>query len=200
MNLCGCGCGLPTEPYRWSNKRIHAIKGCYARFIPGHNMRNHQYRGSLHPRWKGRKISSQGYVWVYAPGHPRNTQGYIYEHTLLAERALGRFLPQGTMVHHYSVAQLVICQDQAYHMLLEKRTRALRACGHVNWGKCWICGKYDAPENLIDRKLRNVYHYLCRQVYGAIKYLEKTGKIKVVKEQGQWRFYTNEEVGDGSNP
>lgn len=194
VKLCGCGCGLPTEPYRWSNKRIHAVKGCYARFVPGHNFRNHQYRGNLHPRWRGRKVDGNGYVWVYAPDHPRNTQGYVYEHTLMAERALGKFLPPQVPVHHFpsikDFTHLVICQDQAYHMLLHKRMRALRACGHPNWRKCWICGNYDTSENLINTRFRNIYHYLCRQVYEAIKYLKRTGKIKVIKEQGKWRFYT----------
>ena len=192
MKLCECGCGRTTEPYKWSDKRRHAIKGCYARCISGHG--RYLYRGSTHPNWRGgRRISSHGYPWIYAPDHPRNTKGFVYEHTLLAEKALGKFLPEGTMVHHHSATQLVICQDQAYHMLLEKRMRALRACGHADWRKCWICGDYDVPENLIFYG-RNSQHHSCGEVYRALKYLEKTDKIKVIKENGQWRFYTTEKA------
>jgi hypothetical protein len=55
----------------------------------------------------------------------------IPEHVMLAERALGRKLPDGAVVHHmnedkldnYTPLNLVICPDQAYHMLLHKRIR-----------------------------------------------------------------------------
>lgn len=54
-----------------------------------------------------------------------------YLHRLRAERALGKPLPGKVVVHHadgskHPNAQLVICQDQAYHMLLHARMRARR--------------------------------------------------------------------------
>ena len=70
---------------------------------------------------------------VLMPGHPRSDHGYVYEHILMAEKALGKPLPNGAEVHHIngkkgdnSRGNHVICQDQAYHKLLEKRTRAYK--------------------------------------------------------------------------
>jgi hypothetical protein len=86
----------------------------------------------------------------------------------LAEKALGKYLPPKACVHHHGPTEnqcLVICQDQAYHMLLEQRTRAYNACGHASWRKCWVCQQYDAPENLNISKLNAVYHRDCLNLY-----------------------------------
>lgn len=59
--------------------------------------------------------------------------GRVYEHIELAEKALGRKLPPKAVVYHlnnkpsdnFTALNLIICPDQAYHMLLHKRGRDL---------------------------------------------------------------------------
>lgn len=110
--------------------------------------------GPKNSNWKGGKTKDGGgYIQIYKPGHHRaDSRGYVREHILIAERALGKSLPEGACVHHANGSRdsgpIVICQDNAYHMLLEQRTRALKACGHAYWRKCCYCHQYDAPENL----------------------------------------------------
>lgn len=43
----------------------------------------------------------RGYVKVWCPEHPRSFGGgWVYEHRLVAEQKLGRFLQPGETVHH----------------------------------------------------------------------------------------------------
>jgi len=67
---------------------------------------------------------------------------------VIAERALGRYLPDGVQVHHVdgdasnnANRNLVICQDQTFHNLLHVRTEVLRAGGDPNAERlCFRCG------------------------------------------------------------
>lgn len=79
----------------------------------------------------------------------------VNQHTLVAEKALGRALPKGAIVHHSDEngmnndpSNLVICPSMEYHKLIHKRMEALDACGNAGWLKCVRCGVYDDPENL----------------------------------------------------
>lgn len=49
-----------------------------------------------------RKLDKRiGYVRVYCPDHPKaNTWGYVYEHRLIMEGIIGRFLANNEHVHH----------------------------------------------------------------------------------------------------
>lgn len=96
------------------------------------------------------------YVVVHAPGHPRaGTKGFVLEHILVAEKALGHHLPKSAQVHHVdengqnnAPSNLVICQDQQYHKLLHRRMKALAATGNADAMQCNVCGAWDEPKNL----------------------------------------------------
>lgn len=91
------------------------------------------------------------------------------EHILVAERALGRPLPKGAIVHHVDLdgrnnhqSNLVICQDQAFHMLLHKRQRAQDACGNANYLKCEKCKQWDDPGTMyIRHNGKGQWHRAC---------------------------------------
>lgn len=72
------------------------------------------------------------------------------EHRAIAMKVLGRSLKGDERVHHIdgngcnnSHDNLVICPDQAYHVLLHTRTAALDNFGDVHARCCYICKQYD---------------------------------------------------------
>ena len=82
--------GVVTDPY----KRYPGLcrKCIYAK-----------RRGAGNPSWKGGKFTdSDGYVRVSGKqGHPRaNSTGQVYEHILVMEKKIGRFVRVDEIVHH----------------------------------------------------------------------------------------------------
>ncbi len=60
---------------------------------PKTEFRKGQISGSKHPRWKGERKISQGYVQIWNNKHPfRNKDNYIREHRLISEKLIGRYL------------------------------------------------------------------------------------------------------------
>lgn len=107
-------------------------------------------------RGTGRMLDKRGYVLAMAKGHPRaNRDGYVWEHVLVAERALGRHVASECPVHHADgnpanndPHNLVVCPDQRYHKLLHQRASALAACGDASALKCDLCHSYDRQEEI----------------------------------------------------
>lgn len=103
-------------------------------------------------------MDADGYMRVFLPEHPkakRANGNSVFEHVLVAERALGKFLPDRAVVHHHdgirshnTGANLVICEDAAYHNLIHARQRAFEACGNPDWRRCNMCHQWDDPENM----------------------------------------------------
>lgn len=93
-------------------------------------------------------------------------------HTLIVEAVLGKPLPLGAVVHHINGLKgdnnrgnLLVCQDQAYHMLLHLRMRALTACGNPDFRKCVFCKVWCDPSTMAlnkrKGKLGTYYHSAC---------------------------------------
>lgn len=59
--------------------------------------------GSKNPRWRGGKTGDgRGYIYILAPENPGSNplNGYIYEHRLVAEKCLCRYLLKTEVIHH----------------------------------------------------------------------------------------------------
>lgn len=126
---------------------------------------NNHCRGENHYAWNGGVRKCKGVKYVQCPHHPKaDINGYVQEHILMAEKVFGKPLNLPHVVHHYTPEQLVVCENQAYHLLLHQRTRALRA-GNAHWLKCKYCKQYDAPENLNTEG----NHYKCANAYRKAK-------------------------------
>jgi len=164
--FCQCGCGEKTKLASQNDSRTGSIKGQPLRFIHGHNNAN----------WKGGKSlgrTNQKYTISLNHKHPKGHNGYVLEHRLIAEKVLGKYLPQSAVVHHINGdtfdnrnQNLVICENDSYHQLLHRRKIALKECGHADWRKCCFCHEYDNPINLIYNKMgRNSFHRICKNNY-----------------------------------
>ena len=123
-------------------------------------------KGAKPHNWNGGLSTGRGdgYVDIFIPSHHRaHGHGYVFEHTLIAEQALGKPLPREAVIHHHTPEQIVICQDQGYHNTLHRRARAYKACGHASWRKCVHCKKYDPLEKLLRHSESSYIHADCRK-------------------------------------
>ena len=123
--------------------------------------------GTAEKRRQGEIYSDGKYYKQWTNGEKKHI------HVRIAETVLGKSLPVGAVVHHINGdghdnrnINLVICKDQAYHMLLHIRQRALDACGNADYRRCRYCHEYDAQENMATRLEKNrvspsFYHKSC---------------------------------------
>jgi len=124
--LCECGCGQPTRIAAATKTARGVKRGEHCRFVKSHSSRH---------------VTTNGYK------HKTGAAGQSSQlHVIRAEAALGRPLPVGVQVHHVDgdigsrTARLVICQDQAYHLLLHRRARIIKAGGNPNTQHiCRVC-------------------------------------------------------------
>lgn len=58
--------------------------------------------GAGNPKWRGGKTeSNDGYLYIYRPNHPHaNKDGCVFEHRLIMEQCLGRYLLPSESIHH----------------------------------------------------------------------------------------------------
>ena len=81
--------------------------------------------GTKNPAWKGgRRVNYGGYIQIYKPEHPRAAKRLklVFEHHLVMEQKLGRYLKKGEVVHHLNgikddnrIENLQLLKNQAEH-------------------------------------------------------------------------------------
>lgn len=60
----------------------------------------HGRRVPKRTHWKGGRTKHHGYIRLYKPDHPRQHNGYIFEHIVVWEESHHQPLPDGWVVHH----------------------------------------------------------------------------------------------------
>lgn len=88
--------------------------------------------GENNPNWRGGKFKRwQGYILIKNDNHPyKNNKGYIFEHRLVLEKKLGRYLNPWEIIHHINgiksdnrIENLQICNSNAEHFAIHKILR-----------------------------------------------------------------------------
>lgn len=94
--ICEC-CGKTVKIYRSPSQLEKATpRFCSLKCL------GESQRGKCNPSFNGgRHMLKNGYIVVLAPDHPSaDPRGYVYEHRLVAEETIGRFLIDNEVIHH----------------------------------------------------------------------------------------------------
>ena len=98
--ICECGCGQKTSIVKHlSDIKRRRFTGHPYPYAKGHSPIK---SGSDSHKWKGgRHVHKRGYVYIYSPNHPKkNSYHYVYEHRLVMEKHIGRYLSENEIIHH----------------------------------------------------------------------------------------------------
>jgi len=103
---------------------------------------------SKNPNWKGGKIKdTNGYILVLNSNHPdKNHDNYVFEHRLVMEKHIGRYLTSEEVVHHINrivsdnrIENLMLFKNNSehikYHRNKEKLYDKLKIIAKNYWRK-----------------------------------------------------------------
>ena len=100
--------------------------------------------------WNG----PDGYKFVYVKDHPRaKRRNGMYEHILVMEQELGRFLFSGEVIHHIdgnksnnNLENLMLFSSDGDHREFHNFMTKIRVCKNIDYVRCGICKKYFDPD------------------------------------------------------
>lgn len=115
-------CGKPIR-----NRRFLRCKDC-------HIKQNH---GENSPHFKTGITMNNGYVAVLSYHHPfKDRRGRVFQHRLVMEKKLGRYLNPGEIVHHINGTKT---DNRPENLVVT--TRRTHGLLHRKYWKCSVCGK-----------------------------------------------------------
>jgi hypothetical protein len=145
---------IPDRPYTRACDRCGALfrvlpcdvrkalkRGQNPRRFCSTKCQHESYRGAGNPKWRGGLVDqTSGYIYQYSPTHPHATQaGYVMQHRLVMEAAIGRYLRPEEEVHHRNHVR----GDNRIENLELMASAAAHRARHAYYenGSCGICGE-----------------------------------------------------------
>jgi hypothetical protein len=125
-----------------------------------------------------KKYIINGYVAVKRPDHPRKMKdNLVYEHILVAEKMLGRFLQEDEQIHHLDFNRM---NNKKQNILVLKKGMHTRL---HNWiDKLGI-------QSVIEAVADGEYHV--EQCLNCNEYIETNGNEKFCNRDCQKQYYEN---------
>lgn len=170
-----------------TSQRICTISGCGKRVNAKGFCHTHYWRFRRYGDPMVTTIRPRGSGSFTRTGHVRITSNRVARmaHVIIAEKAFGKPLPRGVVVHHINEdpadnrnGNLLIC-TLSYHTMIHRRMRALAECGNANWRKCCRCKQYSNPDEMIVMH-GHFHHRHCTtgKARGGTIYIQFNGKRK----------------------
>lgn len=138
-------CGQPFEisPYRMNTalfcsykckRHSPATKNKIGASLAGRHIspQTEFKKGKPSRHWKGGRRMSRGYVQIFKPKHPFvDRSGYVFEHRLIMEQKLRRYLRPEEVIHHINgikndnrIENLLLLPSNSSHRILERSPKA----------------------------------------------------------------------------
>jgi len=124
-----------TDIKKHSNSEARIIARIRGRLKPSEYALN-KPKGAENPNWEGGRFIKGGYIYVYAPTHPRaegSRKTYVREHILIWEQTHGKALPEGWVIHHLNgiridnrPANLVALPSRKHSLILAVKSKRIQ--------------------------------------------------------------------------
>ena len=107
--------------------------------------------GSSNSNWRGgRTRHKRGYILLWAPEHPKTGNGsYVFEHVLVMEKILGRYLLPGENVHHLNGVK-DDNRPENLELWVRPQPTGIRNSDALSWAR-EIIARY-GDENLVNKE------------------------------------------------